>query len=81
MEQMKLASRKGTPPMRPLFFDFADDKKCAKVDDQFLFGPDLLGAPILISRRDKAKSVFASRRELDRCVEWKKTQRRTNHCR
>ena len=42
MQQMKLASTKGTPPMRPLFFDFAGDKKCADVDDQFMFGPCLL---------------------------------------
>jgi alpha-D-xyloside xylohydrolase len=47
MRQMKLAARKGTPPMRPLFFDFPDDGNCAEVDDQFLFGPDLLVAPVL----------------------------------
>jgi alpha-D-xyloside xylohydrolase len=47
MEQMKLASTKGTPPMRPLFFDFAADEACAAVDDQFMFGPDLLVAPVL----------------------------------
>ncbi len=49
MRQMKLASAKGTPPMRPLFFDFPDDEKCVRVDDQFLFGPDLLVAPVLHS--------------------------------
>lgn len=32
--------------MRPLFFDFADDPQAAEVEDQFLFGPDLLVAPI-----------------------------------
>jgi alpha-D-xyloside xylohydrolase len=47
MEQMKLASEKGTPPMRPLFFDFPDDPACDAVADEFLFGPDLLVAPIL----------------------------------
>jgi alpha-D-xyloside xylohydrolase len=47
MAQMKLASTKGTPPMRPLFFDFPDDENCAEVDDQFMFGPDLLIAPVL----------------------------------
>lgn len=47
MAQMKLASSKGTPPMRPLFFDFPDDENCPEVDDQFMFGPDLLVAPIL----------------------------------
>jgi alpha-D-xyloside xylohydrolase len=47
MEQMILASEKGTPPMRPLFFDFAHDPTAADVEDEFLFGPDLLVAPIL----------------------------------
>lgn len=46
MQQMKLASHKGLPPMRPLFFDFADDPQTAAVEDQFLFGSDLLVAPI-----------------------------------
>ncbi len=46
MEQMKLASAKGLPPMRPLFFDFEDDPRAAAVEDEFLFGPDLLVAPI-----------------------------------
>ena len=44
---MKVAAERGIPPMRPLFFDFQDDQRAAEVDDQFLFGPDLLVAPIL----------------------------------
>lgn len=47
MQQMQLASARGVPPMRPLFFDFAEDAQTATVEDQFLFGPDLLVAPIL----------------------------------
>ena len=47
MEQMKLASAKGVPPMRPLFFDFEKDPRTHEVEDQFLFGPDLLVAPIV----------------------------------
>jgi len=47
MEQMVLASNKGCPPMRPLFFDFPQDRAASRIDDQFLFGPDLLVAPIL----------------------------------
>ena len=47
MKQMKLAGTKGTPPMRPLFFDFPGDAAAQVVDDQFMFGPDLLVAPIL----------------------------------
>ena len=46
MEQMKLASAKGLPPMRPLFFDFMKDPKAAAVEDEYLFGLDLLVAPI-----------------------------------
>jgi alpha-D-xyloside xylohydrolase len=47
MKQMDLAHEKGTPPMRPLFFDFPEDAAAWVVDDQFMFGPDLLVAPVL----------------------------------
>lgn len=40
-------SRKGIPPMRPLFFDFPDDPDASKIEDAFLLGPDLLVAPVL----------------------------------
>jgi alpha-D-xyloside xylohydrolase len=53
LEQMELAARKGTPPMRPVFFDFPDDAHAAAVDDQFLFGRDLLVAPVLFHRAKK----------------------------
>ncbi len=33
--------------MRPLFFDFPDDPDAQNVEDQFMFGPDLLVAPVL----------------------------------
>jgi alpha-D-xyloside xylohydrolase len=46
MEQMKIASEKGIPVMRPLFFDFDSDPKVAAINDEFLFGPDFLIAPI-----------------------------------
>jgi alpha-D-xyloside xylohydrolase len=44
---MKRAEESGIPPMRPLFFDFPDDEGCVQIDDQFLFGSDILVAPIL----------------------------------
>ena len=47
LEQMQLAHEKGIPLMRPLFFDFPSDEASARIDDQFLFGPDLLVAPVL----------------------------------
>ncbi|WP_116245732.1 TIM-barrel domain-containing protein [Nocardiopsis sp. FIRDI 009] len=46
MEQMRAAHERGLPPMRPLFVDFPDDTRAWEVDDQFLFGPDVLVAPV-----------------------------------
>ncbi len=46
MEQMKLAHEKLTPPMRPVFFDFAHDAQTATIEDQFLFGPDIMVCPV-----------------------------------
>ena len=45
MVQMNLAFEKGLPPMRPVFLDFEEDSKTSEVEDQFLFGSDLLVAP------------------------------------
>ncbi|NGZ75008.1 glycoside hydrolase family 31 protein [Saccharibacillus alkalitolerans] len=56
-ELMKAAHEKGTPPMRPLFYDFPDDEAAWDVDDQFLFGPDLLVAPILQADA-RSRSVY-----------------------
>lgn len=47
LEHMRLASEKGIPLMRPLFFDFFQDEHSFTIEDQFLFGPDLLVAPVL----------------------------------
>ncbi len=46
LEQMQIAHEKGTPPMRPLFFDFADDEQTYAIPDQFMLGPDILVAPV-----------------------------------
>lgn len=40
------ASAKGHPMMRPLFFDYPDDNTAWMIDDQYLFGTDLLVAPL-----------------------------------
>lgn len=47
LEHMKLASERGIPLMRPLFLEFPQDDLSWAIDDQFLFGPDLLVAPVL----------------------------------
>ena len=47
MDQMKIASENGTPPMRPLFYDFPDDDAAWEIEDAYLFGGDILVAPVL----------------------------------
>jgi len=56
-ELMNAAHEKGTPPMRPLFYDFPEDAAAWDVDDQFLFGPDLLVAPVLHAD-ERSRSVY-----------------------
>ena len=47
MEQMQVAHKTGLPLMRPLFIDFPSDATCWQIEDEYMFGPDLLVAPIL----------------------------------
>jgi len=47
MEQMTVAHSTGLPPMRPLFLDFPADPACWDIQDQFLFGSDILVAPVV----------------------------------
>jgi len=44
---MKEAHEKGTPVIRPLFYDYPEDGNAWKVEDQYMFGPSLLTAPVL----------------------------------
>ncbi len=46
-ECMKQASLTGEPVMRPLFFDFPSDEKCWETEDAYMFGRDLLVAPVM----------------------------------
>jgi len=46
-ECMKEASENGTPIMRPMFYDFYEDKTTWETEDQYMFGPDLLIAPVM----------------------------------
>ncbi len=48
-ELMKDAHVHGDPLMRPLFYDFPQDPMAWKIDDQFMFGPKYLVAPVLKS--------------------------------
>lgn len=46
---MREAHEKGTPVMRPLFYDFPVDKICWDVTDQYMFGQEVLVAPVLFA--------------------------------
>jgi alpha-D-xyloside xylohydrolase len=47
MRLMKDTHETGAPVMRPLFYDYPGDPQCWAVEDQYMFGPDVLVAPVL----------------------------------
>jgi alpha-D-xyloside xylohydrolase len=44
---MEEAHVHGTPVMRPVFYDFPKDPRAWEVSDEYMFGPDLLVAPVM----------------------------------
>ena len=56
-EHMKIASEKGYPVMRPMFFDYPDDEVCYTLGGQYMFGDDILFAPIT-ERGQTVKTVY-----------------------
>ena len=44
---MEEAHNSGAPVMRPLFYDFHEDKEAWNIQDAYMFGPDLLVAPVM----------------------------------
>lgn len=50
---MQEAHEKGTPVMRALFYEFPEDPVCWDIKDSYMFGPDLLIAPVC---HEKARS-------------------------
>jgi alpha-D-xyloside xylohydrolase len=43
---MTAAHEKGDPVIRALFYEFPADEKCWNISDQFMFGTDILVAPV-----------------------------------
>jgi len=58
LEQMKAAHEHGTPLMRPLFYDFPEQEAAWRIDDQYLFGPDILVAPVFAAGQTERTVVF-----------------------
>ena len=46
-EQMQHTHENGEPVMRPMFYDFPQDKTCWELETQYMFGPDYLVAPVM----------------------------------
>ena len=44
---MEQAHEDGDPVMRPLFYEFEQDNRAWEIDDEFMFGSDILVAPVL----------------------------------
>ena len=54
---MEEAHEKGTPVMRPMFYDFPEDKVSWSCDSQYMFGPDLIVAPVMEAGQTK-KAIY-----------------------
>ena len=57
LEVMRQAHEEGLPVMRPLFLEFPEDRAAWSVDDAYLFGRDLLVAPVLVAGA-RARTVY-----------------------
>ena len=56
-KQMQTASEKGYPVMRPMFFDYPEDEICYTLGEQYMFGDDILFAPV-VNRGQTKKEVY-----------------------
>lgn len=52
---MKEAHEKGTPVMRTLFYEYPEDSVCWEIEDQYLYGGDILVAPVLNANSENRK--------------------------
>lgn len=53
----KKSSETGEPIMRPMFFDFPEDETCYTLSDQYMFGTDILFAPI-VNQGETERKVY-----------------------
>ncbi len=71
-KHMDIASEKGCPVMRPMFFDFPEDEICYGLGEQYMFGSDILFAPIT-GQGETQKRVYLPEGE------WIRTADKTVH--
>ena len=70
-KHMKIASETGIPVMRPMFFDYPEDAACYKTGEQYMFGDDILFAPITTQGQTEkdvylpnGKWIFAGNKQI-----------------
>lgn len=56
-ELMKQAHEIGSPVIRGMFYEFPQDKHCWDLKDQYMYGPDILVAPI-VEKGARARVVY-----------------------
>ena len=56
-KQMEIAAKQGYPVMRPMFFDYPEDENCYTLGEQYMFGSDIIFAPI-VNKGQTVKTVY-----------------------
>ncbi|MBQ3471125.1 MAG: hypothetical protein IJH17_01960, partial [Clostridia bacterium] len=56
-KEMAKAAKTGIPVMRPMFFDYPDDEVCYSLGEQYIFGDDIIFAPI-VNEGQTEKQVY-----------------------
>ncbi len=64
---MAEAHEKGTPVMRPLFYGYPEDATCWDIGDEYLYGSDILVAPVCYEGQRK-RNVYLPAGETWICV-------------
>ncbi|MGD1819136.1 MAG: TIM-barrel domain-containing protein [Pleomorphochaeta sp.] len=62
-EEAKKTVNLGIPLMRPLFFDYENDEKVEEIDDQFMFGEQIMVAPI-VKEHQVSRKVYLPKDEV-----------------
>ena len=64
------ASTRGLPVQRPLFLHFEADARTYAIQDAYLYGPDLLVAPVWQVGQVRMEHLSSGRIGLDSCLVW-----------
>ncbi len=54
---MEEAHEEGTPVIRGMFYEFPNDKNCSELSDQYMYGSDILVAPI-VHLHERHRTVY-----------------------